>query len=123
MAFNGEIKYATNDPAYKSFVSIYPIGKQVISMIKQSDKDRLNRKMAQILGKAIDNAIQTCFELTIPCFPRTDEIVCCKSDAKFVREVLAAYFLEETGVNAKVGKERVSFIPTEEDVWEQFCVR
>lgn len=123
MAFNGEIKYATNDPAYKAFVKIYPIGKQVISMIKQSDKDRLNRKMAQILGKAIDNAIQTCFELAIPCFPRTDEIVCCKGVAKFVREVLAAYFLEETGVNAKVGKERVSFIPTEEDVWEQFSVR
>jgi hypothetical protein len=44
-------------------------------------------------------------------------------DKKKDREVLAAYFLDETGVKAKVGKERVSFIPTEEEVWKKFCER
>jgi hypothetical protein len=79
--------------------------------------------MANTLSKAIDKAIQTCWEYQIPVYPRTDEIVCRKRDAEFVREVLAAYFFDETGVNAKVGKERVSFIPTEEEVWNQFSVR
>jgi hypothetical protein len=119
-AFNGENNHANNDTAFKAFAKIYPIGEQVISKIKRGDKDRLNRKMAQSLGKSMDNALKTCAEHGIPCFPRTDEIVCRKSDATFVREVLAAYFLDETGVNAKVGKERVSFIPTEEEVWKKF---
>jgi hypothetical protein len=92
-------------------------------MIRDGDRKRLNQKMAHTLSKAIDKTIQTCWEKQIPVYPRTDEIVCRKRDAEFVREVLAAYFLDETGVNAKVGKERVSFIPTEEYVWKQFSVR
>jgi hypothetical protein len=79
--------------------------------------------MAHTLSKVIDKTIQTCWEKQIPVYPRTDEIVCRKRDADFVREVLAAYFFDETGVNAKVGKERVSFIPTEEEVWKQFSIR
>ena len=81
----------------------------------------MNQKMATPLSKAVDKTIKTCQKYGIYCFPRTDEIVCRKSDANFVREVLAAYFFDETGVNALVGKQRVSFIPDEEIVWSQFC--
>lgn len=129
-AFNGENNHAYNDPSYKAFCKVYPVGKQVISKIKRGDKDRLNRKMAQSLGRAMDNALKTCWEHRIPCFPRTDEIVCCKKDEEFVSEVLAAYFLAETGVNARVGKKRVSFLPAEDierageiledQVWKDF---
>ena len=122
-ALNGENGHTYNDPTFKAYAKRFPIAKRVIGMIRDGDRKRLNQKMANTLSKAIDKTIQTCWEKQIPVYPRTDEIVCRKRDEDFVREVLAAYFLEETGVNAKVGKERVSFIPTEEDVWEQFSVR
>ena len=122
-ALNGENGHTYNDPTFKAFARRFPIAKQVISMIRDGNIKRLNQKMAHTLSKAIDKAIQACWEYQIPVYPRTDEIVCRKSDAEFVREVLAAYFFDETGVNAKVGKERVSFIPTEEEVWKQFSLR
>jgi hypothetical protein len=122
-AFNGENGHTYNDPTFKVYAVRFPIAKKVIGMIRDSDRKRLNQKMANTLSRAIDKTIQTCREKQIPVYPRTDEIVCRKRDAEFVREVLAAYFLDETGVNAKVGKERVSFIPTEEEVWKQFSVR
>jgi hypothetical protein len=122
-AFNGENGHTYNDKTFKAFARRFPIAKQVIGKIRNGYRKRLNQKMAHTLSKAIDKSIQTCWEYKIPCYPRTDEIVCRKRDAYFVREVLAAYFLDETGVNAKVGKERVSFIPTEEEVRKQFCER
>ena len=122
-ALNGENGHTYNDPTFKAFARRFPIAKQVISKIRNGNIKRLNQKMAHTLSKAIDKAIQTCWEYQIPVYPRTDEIVCRKRDAEFVREVLAAYFFDETGVNARVGKERISFIPTEEDVWEQFSAR
>jgi hypothetical protein len=122
-AFNGEDEHTYNDATFKAFARRFPIAKQVISMIRDGDRKRLNKKMASTLSKAIDKTIQTCWEYRIPCFPRTDEIVCRKRDAEFVREVLAAYFFDETSVNARVGKKRVSFIPSEEDVWMQFSIR
>jgi hypothetical protein len=112
------------NPTFKAFARRFPIAKQVISKIRNGYRKRLNQKMAHTLSKPIEKSIQTCLmKYKIPCYPRADEIVCRKRDADFVREVLAAYFLDETGVNAKVGKERVSFIPTEEYVWEQFSAR
>ena len=122
-ALNGENGHTYNDPTFKAFARRFPIAKQVISKIRNGDIKRLNQKMAHTLSKAIDKAIQTCWEKQIPVYPRTDEIICRKRDEQIVREVLAAYFFDETGVNAKVGKERVSFIPTEEEVWQQFSVR
>ncbi len=122
-AFNGENGHTYNDPTFKAYAKRFPIAKRVIGMIRDSDRKRLNQKMANTLSRAIDKTIQTCWEKQIPVYPRTDEIVCRKKDAEFVREVLAAYFFDETGVNAKVGKERVSFIPTEEEVWKQFSLR
>jgi plasmid maintenance system antidote protein VapI len=122
-AFNGENGHTYNDKTFKAFARRFPIAKQVIGKIRNGYRKRLNQKMAHTLSKAIDKSIQTCWEYKIPCYPRTDEIVCRKRDADFVREVLAAYFLDETGVNAKIGKERVSFITTEEEVWNQFSVR
>jgi len=122
-AFNGKNGHTYNDKTFKAFARRFPIAKQVIGKIRNGYRKRLNQKMAHTLSKAIDKSIQTCWEYKIPCYPRTDEIVCRKRDAYFVREVLAAYFLDETGVNAKVGKERVSFIPTEEEVRKQFCER
>ena len=122
-ALNGENGHTYNDPTFKAFARRFPIAKQVISKIRNGNIKRLNQKMAHTLSKAIDKAIQTCWEYQIPVYPRTDEIVCRKRDADFVREVLAAYFFDETGVNARVGKERISFIPTEEDVWKQFSER
>ena len=122
-AFNGENGHTYNDPTFKVYAVRFPIAKKVIGMIRDSDRKRLNQKMANTLSRAIDKTIQTCWENQIPVYPRTDEIVCRKRDEGFVREVLAAYFLDETGVNAKVGKERVSFIPTEEEVWKQFSIR
>lgn len=122
-AFNGENGHTYNDPTFKAYAKRFPIAKQVISKIRDGDIRRLNQKMALTLSRAIDKTIQTCWENQIPVYPRTDEIVCRKRNADFVREVLAAYFFDETGVNAKVGKERVSFIPTEEEVWKQFSLR
>jgi hypothetical protein len=122
-ALNGENGHTYNDPTFKAYAKRFPLAKQVIGMIRDGDRKRLNQKMAHTLSKAIDKTIQTCWEKQIPVYPRTDEIVCRKRDADFVREVLAANFLDETGVNAKVGKSRVSFIPTEEYVWEQFSTR
>jgi hypothetical protein len=122
-AFNGENGHTYNDPTFKVYAVRFPIAKKVIGMIRDSDRKRLNQKMAYTLSRVIDKTIQTCWEKQIPVYPRTDEIVCRKRDADFVREVLAAYFFDETGVNAKVGKERISFIPTEEHVWKQFSVR
>lgn len=122
-ALNGENGHTYNDPTFKAFARRFPIAKQVISKIRDGDIKRLNQKMAHTLSKAIDKAIQTCWEYQIPVYPRTDEIVCRKRDAEFVREVLAGYFFDETSVNARVGKERISFIPTEEYVWEQFTAR
>ena len=122
-ALNGENGHTYNDPTFKAYAKRFPIAKQVISKIRNGNIKQLNQKMAHTLSKAIDKTIQTCWEKQIPVYPRTDEIVCRKRDEEFIREVLAAYFLDETGVNAKVGKERVSFIPTEEYVWQQFSVR
>lgn len=122
-ALNGENGHTYNDPTFKAFARRFPIAKQVISKIRNGGIKRLNQKMAHTLSKAIDKAIKTCWEYQIPVYPRTDEIVCRKRDEEFVREVLAAYFLDETSVNAKVAKERVSFIPTEEEIWKQFFVR
>ena len=122
-AFNGKNGHTYNDPTFKAYANRFPIAKQVISKIRNGNIKRLNQKMAHTLSKAIDKAIQTCSEYQIPVYPRTDEIVCRKRDAEFVREVLAAYFFDETSVNARVGKERISFIPTEEYVWEQFSAR
>jgi hypothetical protein len=120
-ALNGENCHIYNDPVFKAFCKRFPVAKEVIRKIRKRGDTALNQKMATTLATAIENTIQTCCRYNIYCFPRTDEIVCRKSDANFVREVLAAYFFDETGVNALVGKQKVSFIPDEEIVWCQFC--
>ena len=122
-ALNGRHNHTCNDSTFREFANMFPLAAKVIMKIRRNDPKELNIEMANTLAKAIEKAIVTFWEYEIPVYPRSDEIVCRKSDATFVREVLAAYFLDETGVNAKVGKERVSFIPTEEEVWKKFCER
>jgi hypothetical protein len=120
-ALNGKNCHIYNDQSFKAFCELFPIAKSVLSQVRKGGSRLLNQKMATPLSKAVDKTIKTCQKYGIYCFPRTDEIVCRKSDANFVREVLAAYFFDETGVNALVGNQRVSFIPDEEIVWSQFC--
>ena len=82
-------------------------------MIRRGDGKRLNRKMVGILADVIKLTIETCAKLELPVYPRTDEIVCRQRDEAKVHEILSAYFLDQTGVHAKVGGRRVSFIPSQ----------
>jgi hypothetical protein len=119
-ALNGENNYTHNDPTFLEFTSLFPLSALVLRRIRGKDPKDLNIEMTRILATAVEKSIDTLWKYEIPVFPRGDELVCRKRDAEFVREVLAAYFLDETGVKAKVGKKEVTFIPNEEGVWQVF---
>lgn len=110
-ALNGEDNHTYNDAVFLEFGKRFLIAKQVIGMIRRGDRKRLNRRMAGILADVIKLTIETCAKLELPAYPRTDEIVCRQRDEAKVHEILSAYFLDQTGVHAKVGGRRISFIP------------
>lgn len=110
-ALNGEDNHTYNSKVFRAFAKKYPVARKVISMIRAGDRKNLNKKMAKALAAVIERTLETLFKFKIPTFPRTDEIVCRKKDEAFVREVLSAYFLDQTRVHALVGGKRVSFLP------------
>ena len=115
-ALNGEDPHAYNDAVFKEFTKLFPLVKVVFRMIRKRNRNDFNRKMAGILADVIELTIETCAKHELPVYPRTDEIVCRQRDEAKVHEILSAYFLDQTGVHAKVGGRRVSFIPREQEV-------
>jgi len=112
-ALNGENRHTYNEELFQKFGEKFPVAKKVIGIIRRSDRKRLNAKMASLLARVISLTIETCSKLQIPVYPRTDEIVCRQRDEALVREILTAYFLDQTSVRARVGGEMISFIPKE----------
>lgn len=110
-AFNGKDNHTYNSKVFQAFVKKFPVAKKVISNIRKRGHTNLHKKMSVILANAMKLTLETLFKFEIPAFPITDAIVCRKKDEAFVREVLSAYFLDQTGVHALVGKKRVSFLP------------
>lgn len=112
-ALNGENRHTYNEAVFQKFAEMFPVAKEVIAKIRRSDRKRLNAKMASLLARVINYAIETCAKLQIPVYPRTDEIVCRQRDEALVREILSAYFLDQTSVRARIGGEMVTFLPKE----------
>jgi hypothetical protein len=112
-ALSGENRHTYNEELFQKFGEKFPVAKKVIGIIRRSDRKRLNAKMASLLARVISLTIETCSKLQIPVYPRTDEIVCRQRDEALVREILTAYFLDQTSVRARVGGEMISFIPKE----------
>lgn len=119
-ALNGEDRHTYNEPVFGKFSEGFPVAKEVLGMIRKGDKNRLNRKMAGILAEVIKLTIETCASMELPVYPRTDEIVCRRSDEAKVHEILSAYFFDQTTVHALVGGRRTSFIP--QDPAEENCI-
>ena len=113
-ALNGKHKHTYNDPTFRVFSEMFPLAARVLKKIRQKDPKELNIEMASTLAKGIEKAIVTLWEYEIPVYPRGDEIVCRKRDEEFVREILAGYFFDATGVKALVGKKTVSYL----SVWD-----
>lgn len=109
-ALNGEDRHTYNEQVYAKFTERFPVAKKVLGMIRKGDRKRLNRKMAGILAEVVKLTIETCANMGLPVYPRTDEIVCRQRDEAKVHEILSANFLDQTGVHAKVGGRRCNFM-------------
>jgi hypothetical protein len=116
-ALNGKNGHTYNDAVFKAFARRFPITRRVIALMRSKDRKRLSRWMAKILSDSVNEALMICMDKSIPVIPRTDELVCKRSDAETVRLILSECFFKHAKVNPVVGGVRLPIgISTPEQV-------